>query len=64
LGWVSCEIFEDDGGFEDHGVAHLEQRHLAERRDGAKPAGLVGEIDIGRSNGTAFSVSAITARCT
>ena len=58
------QIFEDDRGFEDGVIADQQHRRLAERRNLQEPVRLVGEIDVDRSNGTPFSVSAITARCT
>jgi hypothetical protein len=47
-GFLLCllEIFEDNGGFENGGVADLEHRGLAERRKRLEPIGLARKVDI------------------
>lgn len=40
------KIFENNGRFENHLVAHLQHRHLAQRRNLQEPVRLVVEIDV------------------
>jgi len=54
LGLGLLQIFEDDGGFEDRGVADQQHRRLAERRYRQEPVRLVGKIDIDALEFNAF----------